>query len=102
MAGTYQRVLLKLSGEALMGSKSFGIDNEMLQHYGEEIKSIQRMGVEVAIVIGGGNIYRGVNNEDSVIERVQGDYMGMLARSEERRVGKECGSRWETEASKQE
>src|SRR5690606_12227880 len=79
MAGTYQRVLLKLSGEALMGSKSFGIDNEMLQHYGEEIKSIQRMGVEVAIVIGGGNIYRGVNNEDSVIERVQGDYMGMLA-----------------------
>src|SRR5690554_2549076 len=79
MALKYQRVLLKLSGEALMGSKNFGIDNDMLLHYAEEIKSIQRMGVEVAIVIGGGNIYRGVNNEGSGIERVQGDYMGMLA-----------------------
>ncbi len=75
----YQRVLLKLSGEALMGKRDFGIDNAMLLHYAEEIKSVQRMGVEVAVVIGGGNIYRGVNNEDSVIERVQGDYMGMLA-----------------------
>ncbi|MBY5959711.1 UMP kinase [Membranicola marinus] len=75
----YQRVLLKLSGEALMGKRDFGIDNAMLLHYAEEIKSVQRMGVEVAVVIGGGNIYRGVNNENSVIERVQGDYMGMLA-----------------------
>lgn len=75
----YQRVLLKLSGEALMGKKEFGIDNDIILHYAEEIKSIQRMGVEVAIVIGGGNIYRGVNNVDSGIERVQGDYMGMLA-----------------------
>ena len=79
MAGTYQRVLLKLSGEALMGKQSFGIDSEMLLHYAEEIKSVQRMGVEVAIVIGGGNIYRGVNNGNNGIERVQGDYMGMLA-----------------------
>lgn len=79
MALKYQRVLLKLSGEALMGSKNFGIDNEMLLHYAEEIKSIQRMSAEVAIVIGGGNIFRGVNNEGSGIERVQGDYMGMLA-----------------------
>ncbi len=79
MALKYQRVLLKLSGEALMGSKNFGIDNDMLLHYAEEIKSIQRMSAEVAIVIGGGNIFRGVNNEGSGIERVQGDYMGMLA-----------------------
>jgi|SRR5690625_74539 len=79
MAVDYKRILLKLSGEALMGSKEFGIDHEMLLHYAEEIKSIQRMGVEVAVVIGGGNIYRGVSNEESVIERVQGDYMGMLA-----------------------
>jgi len=79
MALKYQRVLLKLSGEALMGKKEFGIDNDILLHYAEEIKSIQRMGVEVAVVIGGGNIYRGVNNTENVIERVQGDYMGMLA-----------------------
>lgn len=79
MAVDYKRILLKLSGEALMGKKEFGIDHEMLLHYAEEIKSIQRMGVEVAVVIGGGNIYRGVSNEESVIERVQGDYMGMLA-----------------------
>lgn len=75
----YNRVLLKLSGEALMGKKEFGIDNQILLHYAEEIKSIQRMGTEVAVVIGGGNIYRGVSNEQTVIERVQGDYMGMLA-----------------------
>src|SRR5690625_7793738 len=79
MAVDYKRILLKLSGEALMGSKEFGIDHEMLLHYAEEIKSIQRMGVEVAVVIGGGNIYRGVSDEESVIERVQGDYVGMLA-----------------------
>lgn len=79
MAVDYKRILLKLSGEALMGKKEFGIDNEMLLHYAEEIKSIQRLGVEVAVVIGGGNIYRGVSNDQSVIERVQGDYMGMLA-----------------------
>ncbi len=79
MALKYQRVLLKLSGEALMGKKNFGIDNDILLHYAEEIKSVQRMGVEVAIVIGGGNIFRGVSDKESVIERVQGDYMGMLA-----------------------
>src|SRR5690606_20238658 len=79
MALKFQRVLLKLSGEALMGSKNFGIDNDMLLHYADEIKSIQRMGAEVAIEIGGVNIFRGVNNEGSGIERVQGDYMGMLA-----------------------
>lgn len=79
MGLAFRRILLKLSGEALMGKKEFGIDNQMILHYAEEIKSIQRLGVEVAVVIGGGNIYRGVNNEENVIERVQGDYMGMLA-----------------------
>ena len=75
----YKRVLLKLSGEALMGKKQFGIDPEMLKHYSNEIKQLVNEGVEVAIVIGGGNIYRGLQASDSGIERVQGDYMGMLA-----------------------
>ncbi len=79
MAAIYKRILLKLSGESLMGGKEFGIAPEMLQHYSEEIKSITKLGVEVAIVIGGGNIFRGLQAEDSCIERVQGDYMGMLA-----------------------
>ncbi|WP_236979404.1 UMP kinase [Membranihabitans maritimus] len=79
MSLSYNRVLLKLSGEALMGSKEFGIDHDILLHYASEIKTIQRMGAEVAVVIGGGNIYRGVSTNQTVIERVQGDYMGMMA-----------------------
>ena len=79
MAIKYQRVLLKLSGEALMGEQSFGITAEMLNHYAEEVKAIAEQGAEVAIVIGGGNIYRGLDADKSGIERVQGDYMGMLA-----------------------
>jgi uridylate kinase len=76
----YKRVLLKLSGEALMGDKDFGIDHDRLRQYSEEIKSIVDEGVEVAVVIGGGNIFRGVGNDaGDVIDRVQGDYMGMLA-----------------------
>ena len=75
----YKRVLLKLSGETLMGDKSFGIDPEKLNHYAREIHTIVGLGVEVAIVIGGGNIFRGLKAKDSGIERVQGDYMGMLA-----------------------
>lgn len=75
----YKRVLLKLSGEALMGSQSYGIDNQRLMQYGREIKDIVDQGVEVAIVIGGGNIYRGIQAEESGIDRVQGDHMGMLA-----------------------
>ncbi|MFC3879355.1 UMP kinase [Algoriphagus namhaensis] len=75
----YRRILLKLSGEALMGDKSYGIDPVRLQQYANEIKEIKEMGVEVAIVIGGGNIFRGVQAEQSGIDRVQGDYMGMLA-----------------------
>lgn len=75
----YKRILLKLSGEALMGQKQYGIDAERLNQYSEDIKKVVDLGVEVAIVIGGGNIYRGVEAEKSGIDRVQGDYMGMLA-----------------------
>ncbi len=75
----YTRILLKLSGEALMGEKNYGIDPSRLQQYADEIKKVKDMGVEIAIVIGGGNIFRGVQAEKSGIDRVQGDYMGMLA-----------------------
>jgi uridylate kinase len=71
--------MLKLSGESLMGAQKYGLDPAMLRHYAREIKSIQELGVEVAVVIGGGNIFRGLNAENSGIERTQGDYMGMLA-----------------------
>jgi uridylate kinase len=79
MALKYTRVLLKLSGESLMGDKDFGLDPIMLQHYATEIKSIVDLGVQVALVIGGGNIYRGMNEKETGIERAHGDYMGMLA-----------------------
>ncbi len=75
----YKRILLKLSGEALMGEKEFGIDHKRLNQYAKEIKEVVDSGVEVAIVIGGGNIFRGIQAEEGGIERVQGDYMGMLA-----------------------
>lgn len=75
----YTRVLLKLSGESLMGDKSFGLDPKMLEQYAKDIKVIVDMGVQVALVIGGGNIYRGMNESETGIERAQGDYMGMLA-----------------------
>ena len=75
----YKRILLKLSGEALMGKKNYGIDTEVLMQYSNEIKSVVEQGVELAIVIGGGNIYRGVEAAATGIDRVQGDYMGMLA-----------------------
>ena len=75
----YKRILLKLSGEALMGNRQYGIDPERLQAYAHEIKDITDKGVEVAIVIGGGNIFRGVAGASRVLDRVQGDYMGMLA-----------------------
>lgn len=75
----YKRILLKLSGEALMGTKQFGIDNARLVQYAKQIKEISDFGVEVAIVIGGGNIFRGVQAEEGGMERTQGDYMGMLA-----------------------
>lgn len=75
----YKRILLKLSGEALMGENQYGIDSKRLREYVDEIKVIHEMGVEIAIVIGGGNIFRGIQALDSGIDRVQGDYMGMLA-----------------------
>ena len=75
----YKRVLLKLSGEALMGDKQFGIDNGRLAQYAKEVKGIVDQGIECAIVIGGGNIFRGVQAEEGGMERTQGDYMGMLA-----------------------
>lgn len=75
----YKRILLKLSGEALMGDQQFGIDPKRLQQYADEIKSIVDAGVETAIVIGGGNIFRGVQAQEGGMERTQGDYMGMLA-----------------------
>ena len=79
MLPKYTRVLLKLSGEALMGDKSFGFDNAVIAQYAQDIKSIVDLGVQVAIVIGGGNIYRGMNEKETGIERAHGDYMGMLA-----------------------
>ena len=75
----YNRILLKLSGEALMGNRQYGIDPERLKEYAEEIKKIIHLGVEVAIVIGGGNIFRGVSGASRGMDRVQGDHMGMLA-----------------------
>ena len=75
----YKRILLKLSGEALMGDKQFGIDNNRLMQYASEIKSVSDQKVEIAIVIGGGNIFRGVQAEEGGMDRTQGDYMGMLA-----------------------
>ena len=75
----YKRILLKLSGEALLGDRSYGIDHKRIAQYAKDIKSILDLGVEVAIVIGGGNIFRGVSAASNGIDRVQGDYMGMLA-----------------------
>lgn len=75
----YNRILLKLSGEALMGKKGFGIDQERLMEYAKEIKTASDAGCQVAIVIGGGNIFRGIQAEEGGMDRVHGDYMGMLA-----------------------
>ena len=75
----YKRVLLKLSGESLVGENEYGIDSKMLSMYAQEINSIVDSGMQIAVVIGGGNIYRGVQSEGAGFDRVQGDYMGMLA-----------------------
>lgn len=76
---TYKRILLKLSGEALMGDRSYGIDASILGRYADEVKSVTELGVQVGIVIGGGNIYRGVEHSSDGIDKVTGDHMGMLA-----------------------
>lgn len=75
----YKRILLKLSGEALMGDNNYGIDPVRIKAYAEDIKTVIEAGVEVAIVLGGGNIFRGLGASDQGIDRVQGDHMGMLA-----------------------
>ncbi len=75
----FKRILLKLSGESLMGNKQFGIDADMVMQYAKEIKEAKDAGVQVAVVIGGGNIFRGIQASANGIDRVQGDYMGMLA-----------------------
>jgi len=76
---SYKRILLKLSGEALLGNRQYGIDPVRLAEYADEIKKIVDKGIEVAIVIGGGNIFRGISGASNGMDRVQGDYMGMLA-----------------------
>ena len=75
----FKRILLKLSGESLMGEKQYGIDPNMVKQYAEDIKAIVGKGIEVAIVIGGGNIFRGMDAEENGLDKVQGDYMGMMA-----------------------
>lgn len=79
MSLRYQRVLLKLSGEALLGDQPYGIDPEMIRYYASEIRDVVRLGVQLAVVIGGGNIFRGVEGVTQGMDRVQADYMGMLA-----------------------
>ncbi|QXV65852.1 UMP kinase [Mucilaginibacter achroorhodeus] len=75
----YNRVLLKLSGESLMGERQYGIDNKQVLQYAQDIKAVKDQGIEIAIVVGGGNIFRGLSAEKSGMERAQADYMGMLA-----------------------
>ncbi|SHN31609.1 UMP kinase [Mucilaginibacter sp. OK098] len=75
----YKRILLKLSGESLMGDKQYGIDNNQVLQYAQDIKNVYDKGIEIAIVVGGGNIFRGLSAEKSGMERAQADYMGMLA-----------------------
>ena len=75
----FKRVLLKLSGESLMGEQSYGIDSKRLNEYAQQIKEVQQLGVEIAIVIGGGNIFRGLNGSQKGFDRVKGDQMGMCA-----------------------
>lgn len=79
MEKKYNRILLKLSGEALLGKQGHGIDGDILTQYAQEIKAVHEIGAEVSIVIGGGNIFRGVKGATEGMDRVQGDYMGMLA-----------------------
>src|SRR6202789_2791172 len=75
----YKRILLKLSGESLMGDRQYGIDNKQVLQYAHDIKNVHDQGIEIAVVVGGGNIFRGLSAEKSGMERAQADYMGMLA-----------------------
>ncbi len=78
-APKYKRIMLKLSGESLMGDRDYGIEPDVINRYAEEIKSVHQLGVQIGIVIGGGNIYRGIENSSDGIDKVTGDHMGMLA-----------------------
>jgi uridylate kinase len=78
-APAYKRLMLKLSGEALMGSQQFGIDHAVLKKYAKDVKAVHDLGIQIGIVIGGGNIFRGVQNSSTGIDKVTGDHMGMLA-----------------------
>src|SRR3954466_2986691 len=75
----YKRILLKLSGESLLGDRQYGIDNKQVLQYAHDIKAVKDKGIEIAVVVGGGNIFRGLSAEKSGMERAQADYMGMLA-----------------------
>jgi uridylate kinase len=75
----YRRILLKMSGEALAGERGFGIEAQRLRYYAEEIRSVAQLGVQVAVVIGGGNLFRGIEGSEQGLDRAQADYMGMLA-----------------------
>jgi len=75
----YKRILLKLSGESLMGDRQYGIDNKQVLQYAHDIRAVHDQGIEIAVVVGGGNIFRGLSAEKSGMERAQADYMGMLA-----------------------
>ena len=79
MSNQYKRILLKLSGESLMGEKQYGIDEKRVNEYATQIKEIAEMGIEIGIVIGGGNIFRGLSGTTQGVDRVKGDQMGMLA-----------------------
>lgn len=79
MNNQYKRILLKLSGESLMGEKQYGIDEKRIAEYATQIKEIADMGIEIGIVIGGGNIFRGLSGTSKGVDRVKGDQMGMLA-----------------------
>src|SRR5690606_41254566 len=89
----YKRILLKLSGEALMGDADYGIDPKVIKRLAREIHEVAAAGVQVGVVIGGGNIFRGAGLAGAGMDRVTADHMGMLARSEERRVGEERSGR---------
>ena len=79
MSPKYKRVLLKLSGEALMGDQEYGISSHMINMFSKQIVELANLGIEVGVVIGGGNIFRGLSGEEQGIDRVTGDHMGMLA-----------------------
>ena len=101
MKPAYRRLLVKLSGEQLAGKSGFGISPTVIKRIAQELREVHELGVDLCVVIGGGNVIRGITAASEGMDRASADYMGMMAsvinalgRSEERRVGKECRSRW--------